>query len=140
MKILRMLAVFTITASLAAVARKGPCTEQTIKDTSQKQNDSSLADALYFFSPAVTEPIIGKSELQKSREHGEAARTNQKYDPSHVERIVVAASGEMAYEYGTRHLSFDEKQSGKHQTLQMLTCGCGKLSMLGEGCRNHVLA
>lgn len=30
------------------------------------------------------------------------------------DRIVAAGSGEMAYEYGTRNLSFDEVGSGKH--------------------------
>lgn len=109
------ISVFTVVLSIAAFAQQGPCTEQAIKDASAKQDDSRFADDIFVASPAHNEPTIGKSEMKRVGETIHASRTNESHAPSQPGRIVVAPSGDMAYEYGTVHVSFDEKQSGKHQ-------------------------
>jgi len=36
----------------------------------------------------------------------------------HTQKIVVAKSGDMAYEYGTGEMSFDDVKTGKHVSFQ----------------------
>ena len=98
----------------AAWAQSGPCTERAIREASAKPGGSPLADDLYYFSPAFTKPIVGKSEEIKAGQSIGSSRANESHEPSRPERIVVAPSGDMAYEYGTHHMSFDDKQTGKH--------------------------
>jgi len=115
MRNLIVVSVLVILFGLPAVAQQGPCTEQTIRHSITTENDDSLsADDLYLFSAAFDKPIVGKTELEKARGALQAGRTNEKHGPWQIERIVVAPSADMAYEYGTRDLSFDEKPSGKH--------------------------
>jgi ketosteroid isomerase-like protein len=115
MRILTILSV-VIVLSAAAVAQNGPCTEQNIRKTITPKNDeSSAADDLYVFSAAFERPVVGKAELQKAVEQLQTARANEKHGPWEIDRIVVAPSSDMAYEYGTRKLSYDDKQSGEHR-------------------------
>jgi len=107
--------------SVTAVAQSGPCTEQGIRTAiavaTQSRADfraNFVADDVYFFSGALEKPVVGKSEREKAGERVAASRENQKWGDDKPDRIVVAPSGDMAYEYGTKRLSFDEKETGKH--------------------------
>jgi ketosteroid isomerase-like protein len=113
---------FTIAFSITAFAQKGPCTEQGIQKAIVVATKSDadfvanyVADDAYFFSGALEKPVVGKSNVQKAGEPVAASRKNEKWDAEKPDRIVVAPGGNMAYEYGTDHGSFDEKQTGKHQ-------------------------
>jgi hypothetical protein len=64
---------------------------------------------------ALQKPVIGGAALTKAMEPVEAQRKNEKLEPFKAERIVVAPSGDTAYEYGTFHLSYDESNTRKHQ-------------------------
>jgi ketosteroid isomerase-like protein len=61
--------------------------------------------------------LIGKSEWQQASEKVRATRPNSKSGPWNIERIVVAPSGDMAYEYGTHQISFDDTKTGKHPDI-----------------------
>jgi ketosteroid isomerase-like protein len=115
MRSFAIIALLLALYSVVALAQSRPCTEQDIRHIiTPKSDDSLVADDAYIFSPAFDKPIVGKAEIQKAREPVLSSRTNEKHGPWKIERIVQAPSGEMAYEYGTRQLSFDDKQSGKH--------------------------
>jgi hypothetical protein len=58
-------------------------------------------------SGPCTEQFV-KEQISTSSRHTAVA------EPLKPDGIVTAASGEMAYEYGTSSLSFDEVGSGKH--------------------------
>jgi hypothetical protein len=53
-------------------------------------------------------------ESKKTGEKISQERKNERRDPLKADRIVVTPSGDMAYSYGTGHMSFDEVSTGKH--------------------------
>jgi len=114
MQNLAILAVFATFFSGTAIAQKGPCTEQLIRDTNAKHVGGALADDVYVVSPAYNEPVIGRAEAERVGKIIHSQRTNESNGPNPPDHIVVAPSGDMAYAYGTRHISFNEKQGGKH--------------------------
>jgi hypothetical protein len=104
----------TLFLSLPALAQK--CTEQFVKNSIEKQDAQSDAEDLYFFSGALEKPIVGSKapEWKKVDEKLTQERKNEKRDAPKPDLIVVAPSGDMAYSYGTAHMSFDEASTGKH--------------------------
>jgi hypothetical protein len=114
-----------------AVAQSGPCTEEFVKSESAKHNPATTNDA-YFFSGALERPVVGTAAAKKAFTPVATSRKLEKQDPLHPDRIVSAPSGEMAYEYGTGHMSFTERASGK-------ACGFyGGLSARLEGRRRFL--
>jgi ketosteroid isomerase-like protein len=103
-----------VTAQQSGPAPSGPCTEQFVKEQISTSHHSAVADDAYFFSGALEKPVIGRATADRAFKPVAAQRKNAKYAPLKAERIVAAASGEMAYEYGTSEVSFDEVGSGKH--------------------------
>lgn len=99
--------------ALPAAAQNGPCTEQSVKTESAKQN-VNFADDVYVFSGALDKPVVGKAAADKAFAPVAAGRKNVNKDASVPDRIVVATSGEMAYEYGTEKASYDDRDTGKH--------------------------
>ncbi len=98
---------------LPATAQSGPCTEQSVKTESAKQSPS-LANDVYIFSGALEKPVVGKAAADKAFAPVAASRKNENKPAPVPDRIVAAASGEMAYEYGTAKASYDERDTGKH--------------------------
>jgi hypothetical protein len=97
-----------------SVAPGGPCTEQFVKELVSKNNRNAVADDAYFFSGALQKPVIGGAAKDQAFKPVAAQRKNHTQEPLKPERIVAAPSGEMAYEYGTGNVSFEEASSGKH--------------------------
>lgn len=108
--------VFIACLAYPMLGQNGKCTEEIIK-AQAKNREKPETDDLYFFSSAYNEPVIGKESLRKAGQEVVAKRKNIHTESDKAERIVVAPSGDMAYEYGTRRLSFDEIDSGKHYDL-----------------------
>jgi ketosteroid isomerase-like protein len=98
--------------ALQVVARNGPCSEQFVKKANSANENSLLAKDMYFFSGALKQPVVGTAAADKAFAPIAASRQNEKQDPMKADRIVVAPSGDMAYEYGTAHMSFDSKKEG----------------------------
>jgi ketosteroid isomerase-like protein len=98
---------------------------------------------MYFFSGAMSKPLIGKAALQKAQSAVETQRKDEQPNPEIPERIVVSNSADMAYEYGATHVEFNEKNSGKHQELEVAylrvwravgdTCKLAATMMQSEG-------
>jgi hypothetical protein len=100
--------------ALPVVAQSGPCTEQSVRTASAKQDRSSYAEDAYFFSGALDKPVVGRAAADKAFAPVAAGRKNENKSAPVADRIVAAPSGEMAYEYGTAKASFDERDTGKH--------------------------
>lgn len=92
----------------------GPCTEQFVKTGFQKEDAGIYADDVYFFSAAFERPMVGLDVLDNASRGITSDRKNETYGPLKPDRIVTAPSGDMAYEYGTENIRFDERKSGKH--------------------------
>lgn len=137
--------IYVLSARQNASAQSGPCTEQFVKDTITKNPRDSVADDAYFFSGAIDKPVVGKAAMHKAGEPVAAQRANEKYPPLKPDRIVAAASGEMAYEYGTGDVSFDERSSGKHvaftaaylRVWRAIDGSCKEAAVMFEPEENH---
>jgi hypothetical protein len=103
-----------LNAQQSAPAPGGPCTEQFVKEWVSTNQRGGRADDAYFFSGALEKPVVGRAVEEEAFKPVAAQRKNEKYEPLKPDRIVAAPSGEMAYEYGTGDVSFDEVSSGKH--------------------------
>jgi hypothetical protein len=101
-------------AQQSASAPSGPCTEQFVKEWASTNQRGGRADDAYFFSGALQKPVIGEAAKDQAFKPAAAQRKNHTQEPLKPERIVAAPSGEMAYEYGTGNVSFEETSSGKH--------------------------
>ncbi len=99
---------------LPALAQK--CTEEFIRTNIDNSGPEYAADDAYFFSGALEKPVVGLNteEWKKTGDKLNQERKNEKRDPLKLDRIVVAPAGDMAYAYGTRHMSFDKVSTGKH--------------------------
>jgi ketosteroid isomerase-like protein len=107
-------AFLIVLLALPAVAQNGPCTEQFIKATENGDYKNFATDDVYFFSGALDKPVVGVSAREKAGVPIAASRKNENQGSHKPDRIVVSPSGDMAYEYGTSHMSFDSKKEGKH--------------------------
>lgn len=92
-----------------STSSSGLCTEQFVKAGARV-----LADDMYFFSAALERPVVGAAAINDVGGRISADRENENYGQLKPDRIVVAPSGDMAYEYGTENIRFDERKSGKH--------------------------
>jgi ketosteroid isomerase-like protein len=98
-----------------AFAQTGPCTESTVKSLIDKHDVNAVADDAYYFTGALDQPVVGKAAHDSAMKAVEESRQNLQTTPLRPDRVVVAPSGDMAYEYGTEHVSFDERAGGKHR-------------------------
>ena len=106
---------FIVVAVSQVIAQSGACTEASIKTALSKPGDPNvMADDAYFYSGALDKPVVGKAALSKASKPIGESRKSENYSPAHPDRIVVSPSGDMAYEYGTERMAFDEKATGKH--------------------------
>jgi hypothetical protein len=92
-------------------AQTGPCTETAIN-----QGKTSPAEDMFSYMPAYGKPVIGKGDVQKANAENFSGRTNVTRSWGSDHRIVSSPSGDMAYEYGTQRMGYDE--SGKHTDFE----------------------
>ncbi len=113
-RITLLLGLSAFLLSLPALAQK--CTEEFIRTNINNFGPKYEAEDAYFFSGALEKPIVGLNteESKRTGEKLDRERKNEKRDPLKADRIVVAPSGDMAYGYGTGHMSFDEVSTAKH--------------------------
>lgn len=78
---------------------------------------TGVADDVIFWSGATERPVIGKSASDQKAEEIGSTRKNEKHGQSKIERLVVSSSGDLAYEYGSGTIEFDDTQSGKHESF-----------------------
>lgn len=104
--------LFTLALAAFAQAQTGPCTEKAVKD-----GHLPRADDAFSFMPPYGKPVTGKVAEDKAAAKSFADHINQKSEWADDHRIVASPSGDMAYEHGTMHVSYDDKSDGKHYTF-----------------------
>ncbi len=103
--------LFLMSLSIVAVAQSGPCTEQVIRK--QDPKNPPVADDAYFAAPSFAKPTVGEAAYEQAAKAVLGTRNNYKQSIT-IDRVVAAPSGDMAYEYGTTHVTYDDGESGKH--------------------------
>ncbi|QJW90225.1 nuclear transport factor 2 family protein [Spirosoma taeanense] len=117
--LLALVWVATLTLGLTARAQNTTSAdEQAIRNLVAQQNNGQripYTSEGIFWSGAYPRPVrIGKPETEDEKAINERMRkrTNQK-SAFNIDRLVIAQSGDIAYEYGTGSLSFDDADN-KH--------------------------
>jgi ketosteroid isomerase-like protein len=100
--------------SATVVFAQGPCTEKAVKMLGSTAKSNLWSNDLYFFSGALDKPVVGMAAYDAASKPVKASRENESYGDT-PQRIVVSASGDMAYEYGTSHVTYNDKPSGKRE-------------------------
>jgi hypothetical protein len=93
-----------VLAAMLTQAQTGPCTESAVK-----QGHLPSAEDAFVYMPPYGKPVVGKPAIKEANEKSFSDRTNIKGDWVGEHRIVSSPSGDMAYEYGTLHVSSDSK-------------------------------
>jgi|SRR5579863_7206087 len=110
--------VVLLAAPIAGSAQEPSCSEKTIRDAVQNRT-IKYTDDNFFWSGAFDKPLIGSAQREESGKKLEAEEPRKnEVSAEHPQRIVVSKSGDMAYEYGTGELSYDEQKTGKHTSFQ----------------------
>ncbi len=97
--------------SAPAWAQSGPCTENAIK-----QGKTPVSEDLFSYMPPYGRPRLGKGDVQRANTESFSGRTNVTRSWGSDHRIVPSASGDMAYEFGTQRMGYDE--NGKHTDFE----------------------
>ena len=111
-----LVSLFTVVLSAALMqGQTGPCTESAVK-----KSDLPAADDAFAYMPPYGKPVVGKPAIKEANEKSFSDRTNIKSDWVGEHRIVSSPSGDMAYEYGTLHVSSDSKSkpSAGHEDFE----------------------
>ena len=105
-----------------AFAQNQTCSEETIRASiAQSKSDGKrppMTDDVFFYSGALDKPIIGKVDLDKTRDLPVAKERKNQKSQSEPQHIVVSATGDMAYEYGNGSMAYDEVKTGKHISFE----------------------
>jgi ketosteroid isomerase-like protein len=102
--------ILTLFCAALTQAQAGPCTEAAIKE-----GNLPVAEDAFSYMPPYGKPVVGKPAIQAANEKSFSDRTNIQHSWVGDHRIVPSASGDMAYEYGTTHVSYDSKSGGHHE-------------------------
>ena len=102
MRLSLIVSMFLLTATSVA-AQTAQCTESAIKEGKVPVSDETFA-----FMPRYGKPVTGKPAMQAAEKEAFPGRTNFARTWQADHRIVVAPSGEMAYESGTLRVAYDE--------------------------------
>lgn len=111
MRLILML-FFTLATCTLVRAQTGPCTEKAVK-----QGDLPFASDAFSFMPPYGKPVTGTAASEEAAKKSFSDRINRKFEWAGDHRIVASPSGDMAYEHGTMHVSYDDKSDGKHHTF-----------------------
>ena len=116
MRISLAISLFIVACGVPTQAQTGPCTESVIT-----KGNLPAADDAFSYMPAFGKPVVGKPAIQTAQAKSFSDRTNITRAWVGDHRIVSTPSGEMAYEYGTMRMGYDER--GKHNEFEaaMLT-------------------
>ena len=108
---LSLFPLFILLSAVPTQAQTGPCTESAVK-----QGKLPAADDVFSYMPPYGKPVIGKPAIQAANAQSFSDRTNITRAWVGDRRIVSTPSGDMAYEYGTVHMGYDE--GGKHNEFE----------------------
>jgi ketosteroid isomerase-like protein len=106
---LGLVALFLLMSTVMTHAQTGAFTEKVIKE-----GHLPVADDAFSYMPPYGKPVIGKPAMQDANKKSFSDRTNITRSWVGEHKIVSSPSGDMAYEYGTVHMGYDDKE-GHHE-------------------------
>jgi ketosteroid isomerase-like protein len=95
-----------------AQAQTGPCTESAVK-----QGQLPWAENAFSYMPPYGKPVTGAAANDEAAKKSFSDRINRKFEWASDHVVVASPSGDMAYEHGTLHVSYDDKGDGKHHSF-----------------------
>jgi hypothetical protein len=95
--------LFMLLSAAPTQGQTGPCTESAIK-----QGKLPAADDVFSYMPPYGKPVVGKTAIQAANVKSFSDRTNVTRTWAGDHRIAASPSGDMAYEYGTVRMGYDE--------------------------------
>jgi hypothetical protein len=101
-----LVSLLIVLCAVLMQAQRGPCTEIAVK-----QGNLPSAEDAFVYMPPYGKPVVGKPAIKEANQKSFSDRTNVKSDWVGEHRIVSSPSGDMAYEYGTLHMSSDSKSN-----------------------------
>jgi len=101
-----MTVVFVMASAVLTQGQSGPCSQSAIEG-----GRLPVADDAFSYMPPYGKPVVGKAAIGEADAKSFSDRTNIRSAWVGEHRIVSSASGEMAYEYGTLHMSSDSKSN-----------------------------
>ena len=90
---------------------------QDVGPAAVKQGSLPVADDAFSFMPPYGKPVTGTAATEEAAKKSFSDRINRKFEWAGDHLIVASPSGDMAYEHGTMHVSYDDKSDGKHHTF-----------------------
>lgn len=120
MSLMRFLTILLVLGAPAATMAQGHmCSEQAIR-TAIRNGSTTATEDSFFWSGAFDKPLIGKAAQEAA---GLKAKRDEPRKNSvsslHPQKIEPSSSGDMAYEYGTGNLAYDEPETGKHTAFDL---------------------
>jgi ketosteroid isomerase-like protein len=106
---LTLVALFVLLSAGLARAQSGACTEAAVK-----QGHLPTASDAFSYMPPYGKPVTGKTATDAANAKSFSDRSNVKFSWAADHKISATPSGDMAYEHGTMHVSYDSKADG-HQ-------------------------
>jgi len=111
MKRFSLVLLFSLLFAAWTQAQTGACTEKTVK-----QGQLPMAENAFTYMPPYGKPVSGKAANDQAAEKTFTS-VNRKFEWTSDHRVVASPSGDMAYEHGTMHVSYDDKEGGKHHSF-----------------------
>jgi hypothetical protein len=93
-------------------AQTGPCTESAVK-----KGGLPVAEKAFTYMAAFNKHTTTKAAADEAAKESFADRINRKFEWANDRVVVASPSGDMAYEHGTMHVSYDTKTDGKHHSF-----------------------
>ena len=111
--------LLVLAAPAAAMAQNGVCSEGAVRAIIRSGKITTTDDS-FFWSGAYDKPLIGNAEQKKSRMTADREEPRKNFASSmHAQKIDASSSGDMAYEYGTGKVAYDEGKTGKHTSFDI---------------------
>ena len=111
-----LVSLFVLLSALQARAQQSSCTEGLIT-----QGKLPAADDVFVYMPPYGRPVVGKRATQAANAENFGGRSNITRSWVGERRVVRSSSGDMAYEYGTLRVGYDEAGAHTEFDAVMLT-------------------
>jgi ketosteroid isomerase-like protein len=108
----RYLPLLWLACATVVSAQSGPCTESAVL-----KGALPAADNAFSYMPVYSKPAETKAAADQANEESFSDRINRKFEWADDHHVGASPSGDMAYEHGTMHVSYDTKSDGKHHSF-----------------------
>lgn len=120
--IVTLLVLFGNQTMLGQQTKNDKTDEQVLREIVQKENEGTrrkLTEDTILYNATVPRPVIGREAVTAKAQEVSASHENEKREKQ-VRRLVVAKSGDLAYEFGDTVISFDTPDKAAHQFYQFI--------------------